>query len=78
MPSDVVIVSAARTPIATAYKGSLVGVDAFALAEVAIGGSFPPPMRGMAQFVPGLRTSTSGSSATIVNVRRLPPSACWP
>jgi acetyl-CoA C-acetyltransferase len=37
MPSDVVIVSAARTPIATAYKGSLVGVDAFALAEVAMG-----------------------------------------
>jgi acetyl-CoA C-acetyltransferase len=37
MPSDVVIVSAARTPIATAYKGSLVGVDAFELAEVAVG-----------------------------------------
>jgi acetyl-CoA C-acetyltransferase len=37
MPSDVVIVSAARTPIATAYKGSLIGVDAFELAEVAIG-----------------------------------------
>lgn len=36
-PTDVVIVSAARTPIATAYKGSLVGVDAFALAEVAMG-----------------------------------------
>ncbi len=37
MPTDVVIVSAARTPIATAYKGSLGGVDAFELAEVAIG-----------------------------------------
>jgi acetyl-CoA C-acetyltransferase len=37
MPTDVVIVSAARTPIATAYKGSLAGVDAFELAEVAIG-----------------------------------------
>jgi len=37
MPTDVVIVSAARTPIATAYKGSLLGVDAFALAETAIG-----------------------------------------
>ena len=37
MPTDVVIVSAARTPIATAYKGSLTGVDAFELAEVAIG-----------------------------------------
>jgi len=37
MSSDVVIVSAARTPIATAYKGSLGGVDAFALAETAIG-----------------------------------------
>ena len=37
MPADVVIVSAARTPIATAFKGSLTGVDAFALAEVAIG-----------------------------------------
>lgn len=37
MPTDVVIVSAARTPIATAYKGSLVGVDAFTLAEVAMG-----------------------------------------
>ncbi len=37
MPTDVVIVSGARTPIATAYKGSLVGVDAFALAQTAIG-----------------------------------------
>ena len=37
MATDVVIVSTARTPIATAYKGSLVGVDAFALAETAIG-----------------------------------------
>lgn len=37
MPTDVIIASAVRTPIATAYKGSLVGVDAFALAEVAIG-----------------------------------------
>ena len=36
MSTDVVIVSAARTPIATAYKGSLVGVDAFAIAEVAM------------------------------------------
>lgn len=34
---DVVIVSAARTPIGTAYKGSLVGVDAYRLAEIAIG-----------------------------------------
>ena len=37
MPTDVVIVSVARTPIATAYKGSLTGVDAFSLAETAIG-----------------------------------------
>ncbi|MFZ4519039.1 MAG: thiolase family protein [Microthrixaceae bacterium] len=37
MATDVVIVSAVRTPIATAYKGSLVGVDAFTLAQVAIG-----------------------------------------
>jgi acetyl-CoA C-acetyltransferase len=37
MASDVVIVSTARTPIGTAYKGSLLGVDAFALAEVAVG-----------------------------------------
>lgn len=37
MPTDVVIVSTARTPIATSYKGSLVGVDAYELAEVAIG-----------------------------------------
>lgn len=37
MPTDVIIASAVRTPIATAYKGSLTGVDAFALAEVAIG-----------------------------------------
>ncbi|MFN8040744.1 MAG: thiolase family protein [Acidimicrobiales bacterium] len=37
MATDVVIVSTARTPIGTAYKGSLIGVDAFALAEVAIG-----------------------------------------
>jgi acetyl-CoA acetyltransferase family protein len=36
-PTDVVIVSAARTPIATAYKGSLIGVDAFTLAEIAVG-----------------------------------------
>ncbi len=36
MSTDVVIVSAARTPIATAYKGSLTGVDAFSLAEVAM------------------------------------------
>ncbi len=35
-PTDVVIVSGARTPIATAYKGSLTGVDAFALTEVAM------------------------------------------
>jgi hypothetical protein len=37
MTTDVVIVSAVRTPIATAYKGSLLGVDAYQLAEVAIG-----------------------------------------
>lgn len=37
MSTDVVIVSGARTPIATAYKGSLTGVDAWGLAEVAIG-----------------------------------------
>lgn len=36
MPTDVVIVSGARTPIATAYKGSLTGVDAWALSEVAM------------------------------------------
>jgi len=36
MPTDVVIVSAVRTPIATAYKGSLIGVDAYELARVAI------------------------------------------
>ena len=35
--TDVVIVSAARTPIATAYKGSLAGVDAYDLAQVALG-----------------------------------------
>lgn len=37
MPTDVIIASTARTPIATAYKGSLVAVDAFQLAEIAIG-----------------------------------------
>jgi acetyl-CoA acetyltransferase family protein len=37
VPTDIVIVSAARTPIGTAYKGSLTGVDANALAEVALG-----------------------------------------
>ena len=37
MPTDIVIVSAARTPIATAYKGSLAGVDANTLAQVALG-----------------------------------------
>ena len=36
MSTDVVIVSAVRTPIATAYKGSLGAVDAFALAEIVI------------------------------------------
>lgn len=36
MPTDVVIVSGARTPIATAYKGSLTGVDAWGLSEVAM------------------------------------------
>lgn len=37
MSTDIMIVSATRTPIATAYKGSLTGVDAFTLAETAIG-----------------------------------------
>ncbi|MCD9624084.1 thiolase family protein [Rhabdothermincola salaria] len=38
MPAtDAVIVSAARTPIGRARKGSLIGVDAFQLAEVAVG-----------------------------------------
>src|SRR5438270_9138934 len=35
--ADALIVSAARTPIARARKGSLVDVDAFALAQVAVG-----------------------------------------
>jgi acetyl-CoA acetyltransferase family protein len=35
--TDAVIVSAARTPIGRANKGSLVGVDAFRLAQVAVG-----------------------------------------
>jgi len=35
--TDAVIVSAARTPIGRANKGTLVGVDAFKLAEVAVG-----------------------------------------
>ncbi|MDN3357610.1 thiolase family protein [Actinomadura sp. DC4] len=35
--TDAVIVAAARTPIGRARKGSLAGVDAFALAEVAAG-----------------------------------------
>src|SRR5690606_2932497 len=34
--TDVVIVSGVRTPIGTAYKGSLTGVDAFELARTAI------------------------------------------
>ena len=33
---DAVIVACARTPIGRAYKGSLVGLDAFALAEIAV------------------------------------------
>ncbi len=37
MSTDAVIVSGVRTPIATAYKGSLTGVDAWTLAETAIG-----------------------------------------
>ncbi len=36
MATDVVIVSATRTPIATSYKGSLTQVDAFELARTAI------------------------------------------
>ena len=36
MSNDVVIVSTARTPIGTSYKGSLVGMDAYQLAEVAM------------------------------------------
>ena len=35
--TDAVIVAAARTPIGRARKGSLVGVDAFELAQVAVG-----------------------------------------
>ena len=35
--TEAVIVAAARTPIGRARKGSLVGVDAFQLAEVAVG-----------------------------------------
>ncbi len=35
--TDAVIVSAARTPIGRARKGSLVGVDAFQLAQIAVG-----------------------------------------
>jgi acetyl-CoA C-acetyltransferase len=34
--TEAVIVAAARTPIGRSYKGSLVGVDAFTLAEVAV------------------------------------------
>lgn len=34
--SDAVIISTARTPIGTAFKGSLVDVDAFALAELTV------------------------------------------
>jgi acetyl-CoA C-acetyltransferase len=37
MPNDAVIVSTARTPIGTAFKGSLVEVDAFTLATRVIG-----------------------------------------
>src|SRR4051812_46780051 len=37
--TDAVIVSAARTPIGRANKGSLVDVDAFELAEVALSGA---------------------------------------
>ncbi|HPB46613.1 MAG TPA: acetyl-CoA C-acyltransferase, partial [Microthrixaceae bacterium] len=36
MASEVYIVSGVRTPIATAYKGSLGGVDAFELAQTVI------------------------------------------
>jgi acetyl-CoA C-acetyltransferase len=36
MSTDVVIVSTARTPIGTAYKGSLAGLDVYQIAEVAI------------------------------------------
>ncbi|HVA07862.1 MAG TPA: acetyl-CoA C-acyltransferase, partial [Acidimicrobiales bacterium] len=35
--TDAVILSAARTPIARSNKGSLVDVDAFVLAEIAVG-----------------------------------------
>jgi acetyl-CoA C-acetyltransferase len=33
---DAVIVAVARTPIGRAYKGSLIGHDAFALAEIVV------------------------------------------
>ncbi len=36
-PHEAVVVATARTPIATAHKGSLVDVDAFALAALAVG-----------------------------------------
>ena len=36
MAHDAVIVSTARTPVGTAYRGSLVGVDAFTLARLAV------------------------------------------
>ena len=35
--TEAVIVAAARTPIGRAHKGSLVDVDAFRLAEIAVG-----------------------------------------
>ncbi len=36
MSNDVVIVSTARTPIATSFKGSLIGMDVYEVAEVAM------------------------------------------
>ncbi len=36
---EAVIVATARTPIGRARKGTLIGIDAFQLAEVAIGGA---------------------------------------
>ena len=48
--TDAVIVSTARTPIGRARKGSLIGVDAFQLAEVAVGAALERSGVGAADF----------------------------
>ena len=56
--TEAVIVAAARTPIGRARKGSLIDVDAFRLAEIAVGEAVS---RARASTPPTSTTSCSAS-----------------